>query len=155
MKKFKVRIEAMGRNSEKITVTIEGNPSKEIRDLSAQVQNYIFKAVGPIPEVKEKQDLEDYIELDSLSKKQRIELLLIKNFRNGSFTSRDVREIYQQTYKEDIAINTISTYLGRLYNEAILYRSGSRAERKYRLQTAIAKRKLSSLMSYASPSKDR
>lgn len=154
MKKFRVKIEVMNRNSEKITVTIEGDPSKEIRDLSTQVQNYIFKAVGPVPEVKEKQDLEEYIEMESLSKKQKIELLLIKNFRNGSFTSRDVREIYLQTYKEDVAINTISTYLGRLYNEAILYRSGSRAERKYRLQTAIAKRKLSSLMSYVNLSKD-
>lgn len=154
MKKFKVRIEVMSRNSEKIAVTIEGNPSKEIKDLSAQIQNQIFKAVGPIPEVKEKQELDDYIELDSLSKKQRIELLLIKNFRNGSFTSRDVQEIYHQSYKEDIAINTISTYLGRLYNEAILHRSGSRAERKYRLKTAIAKKRLSSLMSYARLTRD-
>lgn len=144
----------MNHNSEKIIVTIEGDPSREIRDLSAQVQNYIFKAIGPTPEAKEKQDLEEYIELDSLSKKQKIELLLIKNFRNGSFTSRDVQEMYLQTYKEDIAINTISTYLGRLYNETVLYRSGSRAERKYRLQTAIAKRKLSSLMSYANLSKE-
>lgn len=144
----------MNHNSEKIIVTIEGDPSREIRDLSAQVQNYIFKTIGPAPEVKEKQGLEEYIELDSLSKKQKIELLLIKNFRNGSFTSRDVQEMYLQTYKEDIAINTISTYLGRLYNETILYRSGSRAERKYRLQTAIAKRKLSSLMSYANLSKE-
>ena len=71
--------------------------------------------------------------LEDLSIKDKLMILLRKNFRHGRFTSKDVQEFYESEYGELVKISTISTYLSRLFEEGILDRTGSRKKREFRL----------------------
>ncbi|MHA1506451.1 MAG: hypothetical protein ACTSR0_04600 [Candidatus Asgardarchaeia archaeon] len=73
------------------------------------------------------------VDSDELTIKKKIEILILKNFRRGWFTSRDVKEQYVMMYNEDVSISTISMCLRRMYDNRILDRRGSRAQRMYRL----------------------
>ena len=49
------------------------------------------------------------------------------------FTSSQVKRIYEDVYKVNVRLSTISTYLASLHSEGILMRKGSRAMRQYKL----------------------
>ncbi len=124
----------------KVTLIIDGGlPQNVITPLESfllstlkqpEVENLDEKIVTPT------------LELDALTKKQKIALIIIKYFRNGSFNSKDVQELYKSTFEEEVSLSTISTNLSRLVEEGILLRSGPRLDRRYRLYVNIAKKKL-------------
>ncbi len=43
-------------------------------------------------------------------------------FKDGYFTSPQVKEVYEEMYDEEMKISTISTYLARLHDEGYLTR---------------------------------
>jgi hypothetical protein len=45
---------------------------------------------------------------------ERVRFLLVKHFRYGSFTSRDVQDEYERVFKGKLRSSTVSTYLLRL-----------------------------------------
>ena len=49
------------------------------------------------------------------------------------FTSSQVKQLYEEVYKNNVKFSTLSTYLASMYSEGILMRKGSRAMRQYRL----------------------
>ncbi len=52
----------------------------------------------------------------------RIKGLVTSYFKNGYFTSLQVRELYKEMFGDDIKLTTISTYLGRMVSEGVLDR---------------------------------
>jgi len=54
---------------------------------------------------------------------------------NQSFgaLSSQIKRLYEEVYKNNVRLSTISTYLASMYSEGILMRKGSRAMRQYRL----------------------
>ncbi|MDI6811037.1 MAG: antitoxin VapB family protein [archaeon] len=59
------------------------------------------------------------------------------------FTSSQVKQIYEEVYKDNVKLSTISTYLAGMYSEGILMRKGSIAMRQYRL-ASLERRKAAS-----------
>jgi hypothetical protein len=76
--------------------------------------------------------LMDY-NLDSLSQKDKVYLLLRKNHPGEWVTSTDLQEEYESIYGERIKLSSISTYLARFYEHGAVERRGSRAQREYKL----------------------
>ena len=76
--------------------------------------------------------LVDY-NLDSLSQKDKVYLLLRKNHPGEWVTSTDLQEEYESVYGEKIKLSSISTYLARFYEHGAVERRGSRAQREYKL----------------------
>jgi len=137
----RVKIEFFNQEAgSKVTVIIEGGlPQNVITPL----ESFLLSTIKQ-PEIE---NIEEHtppttLDLDSLTKKQKIELIIIKYFRNGSFTSRDVQELYKSAFEEEINLSTISTNLIRLVEEGVLLRSGPRLDRRYRLYVNVAKKKL-------------
>lgn len=70
---------------------------------------------------------------EELTIKERLKLFLYFEFTENWFTSKEVRKRYNRTYKEDIGLSTVSTYLSRMAREDFLVKKGNRVERRYRL----------------------
>jgi len=49
------------------------------------------------------------------------------------FTSSQLKRLYEEVYKDNVGLSTISTYLASMYSEGILMRNGGRAMRQYLL----------------------
>jgi len=52
----------------------------------------------------------------------KILYVLHSNFRYGSFTAKDVKQLYQSHYGETLDVGVISTYLGRFVMRGLLQR---------------------------------
>jgi len=57
--------------------------------------------------------------------------LVLSNFTDKTFLSRDLQRAYKSVYSEDVPLSTISTYLSRLVERGVLARSGSSFQWKY------------------------
>jgi|GEM_PF-1726478 len=76
--------------------------------------------------------LKDY-DIESLTQKDKV-LLLIKNeYRDGWIKSQEMREKYRDVFGDDVKLSSVSTYLARFHEEGVLERKGSRAQREYKL----------------------
>ncbi len=71
--------------------------------------------------------------LDNLSQKDKVYLLLRKNHPSEWVKSTDLQEEYENIFGEEIKLSSISTYLARFYEHGAVERRGSRAQREYKL----------------------
>jgi hypothetical protein len=117
----RVKIEVADGDREKVTITLEGDMSRErilhLMDL-LQLLDITDKAKPQEPE--------------EISKFEKIRLLLRRKFPTGWFTSQDVMVAYEDSYEEPIGLSTVSTYLVRLVERGDVTRSGGVATRRYR-----------------------
>lgn len=79
------------------------------------------------------------VESESLTIKERLAFFLQYDERAPKdwFTSSDLKRIYEEAYGDDVKLSTLSTYLASLHSEDILMRTGSRAQRRYKVASAI------------------
>ena len=59
------------------------------------------------------------------TKFDRVRDLIVQRFHDVTFTSYQARELYEQFYGEPIPLTTMATYLSRLFDRALIRRSGS------------------------------
>lgn len=67
------------------------------------------------------------------SKFERIKKLLLYNFSDKIFVSKDVQKAYFEVYGEPLSLSTVSTYLSRLVDKNFLVKTGSSGEWRYAL----------------------
>jgi len=119
--KKRVKIEVADGNREKVTITLEGDMSRErilhLMDI-LQLLDITEKAKPQEPE--------------EISKFEKIRLLIRRKFPTGWFTSQDVMVAYEDSYEEPVGLSTVSTYLVRLVDRGDVTRSGGVATRRYR-----------------------
>lgn len=72
-------------------------------------------------------------DIENLSQKEKLLLLIKHENANRWIRSQELREQYKDIFGEDIKLSSISTYLARFYDEGLLKRRGSRAQREYML----------------------
>lgn len=137
-RKYKFEISDSETNR-KLTLTLEGDiPSNLAASLIEELSK---KFSSPIVE-SEPSEFEDrlnppYVDLETLSMREKVELVLLRCFKHGWFTSNDVQEQYINLFKEEVPLSSISTYLSRIYDESkdsMLERSGNRKQYRYRLR---------------------
>ena len=73
------------------------------------------------------------LDISTLSKFEKLKLLVESKFPVGWFTTQDAMIAYEDTYDEPMRLSTVSTYLSRLARKTVLQRGGTLAGRKYRL----------------------
>ena len=122
-------------------ITISGWIPEELLET---IKKYINKILSTSDEsYQESIDAEQLFDIDSLPIKKKVEILIIRNFHRGWFTSKDVQEQYKIVFNEEIKASTVSMCLQRLYSQdGILERRGSRAQRAYRLISEKVKNKI-------------
>ena len=68
----------------------------------------------------------------SLSRFEKVQLLIQKNFPLIWFSSKDIQSLYEQELKEPVNLSTISTYLSRMATKGFLMRTGGPNNLKYK-----------------------
>lgn len=106
-------MELVDESGDKVTVIFEGRLSREkILQLADLAELYGGSFEGRLGGGSE-------------SKLDRLLGVVEKCFPFGYFTSRDVLEAFQAEFREPIPLTTVSTYLCRLADRAVLQRVGS------------------------------
>ncbi len=79
------------------------------------------------------------VDIESMSTYEKMHLVIYASFKHGKFSSLDVAEIYEATFKEKLPKSTASTYLARMWNggKGHLERFGNRTGYTYRLRTEL------------------
>ncbi|RLI29303.1 hypothetical protein DRO58_00055 [Candidatus Bathyarchaeota archaeon] len=126
MPRSKLRFEAEDESGVKLTITLEGNLSRE---KVLQVLDLVELMGGLSSNSKHVKSFEGSTKLEKIKK------LIVERLSVGWFSSRDVQAEYEELYGEPIRLSTVSTYLKRLHNSGFLLRSGSRAMRAYKLNS--------------------
>lgn len=132
---IKIRMEVQDGKS-KSNITFEGLSYAEARNriddfLSYAYRNEVFE---PPREPFKPEFLPEWIgeyDLDSLSQKDKVLILLKRKHPEGWVRSQQIKEEYEATYAEQIKLSSLSTYLARFYNQGVMKRRGSRAQREY------------------------
>lgn len=119
----KLKIEFNNGDGNKISVTISGQFK---RDKVLQLLDFIDLLDGN-SEINEEKLLTD------LSKIEKLQLIIKRKFPIGWFNSQEMMIAYEDILNEPIGLSTVSTYLYRLVGKRVLIRSGSLAERRYKL----------------------
>jgi len=111
----------------KITISIEGtfNIEKikqlvELIELTGLSNNYSQNEITNINISHKRNNV-----------KESLIMLLEKKFKDRWFTTREVADAYYKYYGEKLPLNTISSYLSRLYRSGVLSCKGSRINRMY------------------------
>jgi hypothetical protein len=99
----------------------------------------IVELLGGMPSVSPSQS-ETISELPKLEKAR---LIVQRHFPIIWFSSKDVQSVYEQEYKEPIALSMVSTYLTRMAQRGILMKTGLSNSKRYRLVTQEATSTLS------------
>ena len=148
MAKFKQRIEIPTKSGNKLIVTAEVEPVDHSE--LAKLVNIIHAEFAPlesqtsnIPEVETSQLaklwkpewLPPEHELRNLSQKEKLWLLIQNDHANDWVISQNLKREYEAIFGEEIKLTAVSTYLARFYEEKLIERRGSRAQREYRLPT--------------------
>ena len=122
----KIKIEVNDSEGNKITLSFQG---KIPRNKVIQLLDFIELFGGVAYKTN------DYNEqVSDLSKLEKLCLVVKRRFPIGWFTSQEALFAYEDTLNEPIGLSTVSTYLARLTNSGLLTRSGSRAERRYKIR---------------------
>jgi hypothetical protein len=119
----KLRLELNNGDGNKISVTISGRFK---RDKILQLLDFIELLDGD-SEINEEKSLSDFSKFDKL------QLIIKRKFPIGWFNSQELMIAYEDILNEPIGLSTVSTYLYRLAEKRVLIRSGSLAERRYKL----------------------
>lgn len=114
-------------------------------DLIYEVQKHISRILVGATSQEPIEDEPEFniLDIESLPIIKRVEILILKYFYRGWFTSKDIQEQYKEIFDEEIKSSTVSMCLQRLYKQdGILERRGSRAQRNYRLIADRVKKRL-------------
>jgi len=135
-KRYKIEIVDAERNV-KATLTIEGDVSPQlaaslVEELSEKLSEGGVAEEAPAGFEASEVDAE-LPDTESLSMKDKIELVLLKYFQYGWFTSGDVHEQFTRVFGET-SLSVVSTYLARLRSEGLLERKGTKKQYYYRLK---------------------
>jgi hypothetical protein len=67
-----------------------------------------------------------------LSRFDKVQIVIQKNFPLVWFSSKDIQSIYEQEFKEPVSLSTVSTYLSRMATKGMLFRTGGPNSLKYK-----------------------
>ena len=120
----KVKVNINDEEGNKITISFEGRIT---RNKVLQVLDFVELLGGGSTSSEEKNS-------SDFSKFDKIQNVIERKFPIGWFTSQEVMIVYEDLLNGPIGLSTVSTYLSRLVDRDILTKSGSAAERRYKLK---------------------
>jgi hypothetical protein len=123
MNNKKIKIEFFDNDGIKHTIALEGSISRE---KISKILDYVELMGGTYSSEKPSLPQED-------NKFEKVKRLLLYNFSDKIFVSKDVQKAYFEFYGENLSLSTVSTYLSRLADRNFLIKTGSSGEWRYAL----------------------
>ena len=125
----KMRVELFDGEGNRYTVAFEGQIT---RDKALRLLDLV-ELLGGMPNETGSSGPANAFPGAVFSRFEKVRSLIQKGFPLVWFSSRDIRSIYEQEFKEPVSLSTISTYLARMTNKGWLTRAGESNSLKYKV----------------------
>ncbi len=130
----KIRVELFDSDGNRYTIAFEGQVT---RDKALRLLDLV-ELIGGVPGEGPAASTTPSLPNRSLSRFEKVQLVIQKNFPLIWFSSKDIQSVYEQELKEPVSLSTISTYLARMANRGVLLRTGSSNNLKYKTAPNIS-----------------
>lgn len=124
----KIRVELFDSDGNRYTIAFEGQVT---RDKALRLLDLV-ELLGGTPSETPTVNVASSVPNRVLSRFEKVQLVIQKNFPLIWFSSKEIQSIYEQELKEPVSLSTISTYLSRMAIKGILLRTGGPNNLKYK-----------------------
>jgi hypothetical protein len=124
----KIRVELFDSDGNRYTIAFEGQVT---RDKALRLLDLV-ELLGGAPAESPAVNAGPAMPNRSLSRFEKVQLVIQKNFPLIWFSSKDIQSVYEQELKEPVSLSTISTYLSRMAAKGMLLRTGGSNNLKYK-----------------------
>jgi hypothetical protein len=129
----KMRVELFDSEGNRYTIAFEGQIT---RDKALRLLDLV-ELLGGMPGEGATSGAGSTLASTSLSRFEKVRLVIKKSFPLIWFSSKDVQAVYEQELKEPIGLSTVSTYLARMANRGLLLRTSGSNNLKYKVASNI------------------
>ncbi len=124
----KMRVELFDSDGNRYTIAFEGQVTRDKALRLLDLVELLGSAPGENPSTNSGTALPN----KTLSRFEKVQLVIQKNFPLIWFSSKDIQSIYEQELKEPVGLSTVSTYLSRMSTKGMLLRTGGPNSLKYK-----------------------
>ncbi len=124
----KIRVELFDSDGNRYTIAFEGQVT---RDKALRLLDLV-ELLGGTPGEGPTVSTGPVMPNRALSRFEKVQLVIQKNFPLIWFSSKDIQSIYEQELKEPVSLSTVSTYLSRMAVKGMLMRTGGSNSLKYK-----------------------
>jgi hypothetical protein len=124
----KIRVELFDSDGNRYTIAFEGQVTRDKALRLLDLIELLGGAPSDGPPVSAGVALPNRV----LSRFEKVQLVIQKNFQLIWFSSKDIQSVYEQELKEPVSLSTISTYLSRMAGKGTLLRTGGPNNLKYK-----------------------
>ena len=124
----KIRVELFDSDGGRYTIAFEGQVTRDKALRLLDLVELLGGAPGEGPTVNTGTVLPNR----ALSRFEKVQSTIQKNFPLIWFSSKDIQSIYEQELKEPVSLSTVSTYLSRMATRGMLLRTGGSNSLKYK-----------------------
>ena len=129
----KMRVELFDSDGNRYTIAFEGQVT---RDKALRLLDLV-ELLGSAPGENPSTNAGTALPNKALSRFEKVQLVIQKNFPLIWFSSKDIQSIYEQDLKEPVSLSTVSTYLSRMTAKGMLLRTGGSNNLKYKTAPSI------------------
>jgi hypothetical protein len=129
----KVRVEVVDTDGNRYSISFEGQVT---RDKALRLLDLV-ELLGGIPGGANNPEVYAPAAANSLSKYDKVQMVVQKHFPLVWFSSREVQSVYEQELKEPIGLSTVATYLSRMVAKGAIVKTGASNNLKYRAAPRI------------------
>ena len=130
----KIRVELFDSDGNRYTVGFEGQVTRDKALRLLDLVELLGGSPGENPTVVGGTALPNR----TLSRLEKVQGIIQKNFPLIWFSSKDIQSIYEQELKEPVSLSTVSTYLSRMSVKGMLLRTGGPNNLKYKTAPNIS-----------------
>ncbi len=130
----KIRVELFDSDGNRYTIAFEGQVTRDKALRLLDLVELLGGAQGEGPAANAAAAIPNRV----LSRFEKVQLVIQKNFPLIWFSSKDIQSIYEQELKEPVSLSTVSTYLSRMATKGMLLRTGGRNSLKYKTAPNIS-----------------
>jgi hypothetical protein len=134
----KMRVEIFDKEGNRYTVAFDGQIT---RDKTLRILD-IAELLGGMSNENQTTSSSAISLPNVLSRFEKVQQVIQKNFPIVWFVSKDVQLVYEQELKEPISLSTVSTYLARMTNKGLLIRTGTGNSVKYKAAPNLPQTKI-------------
>jgi hypothetical protein len=129
----KMRVELFDSEGNRYTIAFEGQIT---RDKALRLLDLV-ELLGGMPGEGAPSGAGSALASNTLSRFEKVRLVIQKSFPLVWFSSKDIQAVYEQELKEPIGLSTVSTYLARMTNRGLLLRTGGSNNLKYKVTSNV------------------
>ncbi len=130
----KIRVELFDSDGNRYTIAFEGQVTRDKALRLLDLVELLGGAPGEAPTANSGVALPNRV----LSRFEKVQLVIQKNFPLIWFCSKDIQSVYEQDLKEPVSLSTVSTYLSRMASKGMLLRTGGPNNLKYKTAPSLS-----------------